>query len=611
MKYKYYFLNGTQEVRFDVGKASVEPKAGVRVNSRHSYRITYRTGETPIEDGGALRFSIPLPFTPPQMDNPRAAGYVRATCSRKGIRLALSVNLSLFTGFDVSDGHHGAFAYSVFVRATRGRLERGDTITLFYSRAKASAWSGPFDFAVGADPDGERRAKNSGYSLVAKFPRVFVEPRTASHLVVYLDPNLGRANRVTAVARDSLDNFDRNFAGRRRLTPRGASMFFKKGVGRARALAGGKDVLRVRVGRDLSNPAKKLQGEKLFWGDLHTHSLLYDGIGTPAEVYTCGRDVAQLDFQSVSEHSFFDPSMWEHLVEAAEHFNRPGRFVAYIGYEARTSDFGDVNFYFPTGRAAQPPPAKFKGSYLRYPLRRFIRSLGAIRAIAVPHQHLKPRCDYPTGFQKAAMPLIEVYSQWGNFEKAGRTFMPSGRLTVQPPQSIIHNLVSGLRFGLTAGSDNHACQAGYGKHMRHEAGFHGGLTAVYARERTRKSIWTALLRRRCYATTGCRMILDFSVGGVRMGSSKKAPANPRQVRAIVHGQGPLKRVVVVRNGKEVKTFDGRGKLDLQIEWTDKTPIEDLWLPKTKYAPTPFVFYYVRAEQGDGEIGWTSPVWLDR
>ncbi len=609
--YKYYFLSGTQEVRCDLGGASLLAGSKAVVGASQSYKIVYTVGKVPIRHGGAVRFAIPLPFSPPQLGASRGAGYCKASCSRSGVQLSLSVNNSPFTGFNATDGHCGAYARSVFVRVGGGRLKQGDTVTLHYSRAKASMWSGLFDFAVFVDPDGKRRAKNSGYYIVAGFPRVFVEPKRADHFVVYLGSNLGRSNRLTAVARDESDNFDCNYAGNKRASPGGIAMRFKSGVAKASIRPGKCDVLRVKLAGDISNPAVTPGKYNIYWGDLHTHSLLYDGTGTPAEVYTHGRDVTRLDFQSVSEHSFYDPSMWKYVLEAAEAFNEPGKFVTYVGYEARTSDFGDINFYFGGSSAPQPPATKFAGSYNTYPLRKYINSLKGTKALVIPHNHLKPSIDYPAKFQAACIPLVEIYSQWGNFEKPHRPFTLTGRETVSPPQAVVNSLLAGLRFGFTGGSDNHSCHPGYGRHMRANETFQGGLTGVYAKQRTRRSIWDALVRRRCFATTGSRMIITFHVSGVAMGQQRAGAPQQREVRAVVNGQGPLKRIVVVRNGREVKSVDCGGKLDYQLEWTDRTPPEKLWVGRTKYTRGPFMFYYIRVEQQDAQLGWASPVWFDK
>jgi len=41
----------------------------------------------------------------------------------------------------------------------------------------------------------------------------------------------------------------------------------------------------------------------VFFGNLHSHTALSDGSGTPAEAYEHARDVAGLDFLAITEHN--------------------------------------------------------------------------------------------------------------------------------------------------------------------------------------------------------------------------------------------------------------------------------------------------------------------
>lgn len=73
----------------------------------------------------------------------------------------------------------------------------------------------------------------------------------------------------------------------------------------------------------------------LYAGELHGHTLDSDGKGTIEEAYTYARDVAGLDFFSITDHSNYfsgDTYQVEH-VNNAESFNEPGKFVALFGFE--------------------------------------------------------------------------------------------------------------------------------------------------------------------------------------------------------------------------------------------------------------------------------------
>ena len=73
----------------------------------------------------------------------------------------------------------------------------------------------------------------------------------------------------------------------------------------------------------------------LYAGELHGHTLDSDGQGTITEAYTYARDVAGLDFFSITDHSnYFKGDTYQvGHVNNAESFNEPGKFVALFGFE--------------------------------------------------------------------------------------------------------------------------------------------------------------------------------------------------------------------------------------------------------------------------------------
>ncbi|MGH9427334.1 MAG: DUF3604 domain-containing protein, partial [Terriglobia bacterium] len=74
------------------------------------------------------------------------------------------------------------------------------------------------------------------------------------------------------------------------------------------------------------------------------------------------------------------------------------------------------------------------------------------------------------------------------------------------------------------------------------------LTAVFATTLNRHEIMEALRQRRCYATTGEPIFLDFRINGSLMGSQIAARTGPRvHVHAI--GTGLLERVEIVKHVK--------------------------------------------------------------
>ncbi len=76
----------------------------------------------------------------------------------------------------------------------------------------------------------------------------------------------------------------------------------------------------------------------------------------------------------------------------------------------------------------------------------------------------------------------------------------------------------------------------------------GGLTGFLAGGLTREALWEALRARRCYGTSGARIVLDVDVCGHAMGAEVTTAESP-VVRCRVAGTAPLE-TVEIRRGLE-------------------------------------------------------------
>jgi len=103
--------------------------------------------------------------------------------------------------------------------------------------------------------------------------------------------------------------------------------------------------------------------------------------------------------------------------------------------------------------------------------------------------------------------------------------------------------------------------------------------------------------RRTYATTGARIVLEFSVGSAPMGSViKEWPGGAASFHARIEGTTDIARAEVVRNGVVVETRRGRGR-SLEFEWARDAQ------------PGMGQHFHLRVTQVDGHMAWSSPIWL--
>jgi hypothetical protein len=133
-----------------------------------------------------------------------------------------------------------------------------------------------------------------------------------------------------------------------------------------------------------------------------------------------------------------------------------------------------------------------------------------------------------------------------------------------------------------------------------------------AKEHSRSSLFEALQARSCYATTGERIILGFSIAGYGMGAELDTKSRPglewnRYITGYVIGTTSLTEVALIRNGKILHPFDVKGER-IDFAWDDTQPLSQI-AREPRGEGNPFVYYYLRVIQKDGHIAWSSPIWI--
>ena len=344
-----------------------------------------------------------------------------------------------------------------------------------------------------------------------------------------------------------------------------------------------------------SNPiaADFLHDRRIYFGEMHSQMWHSMGTGTAAEFFEWGRDNAGLDFCAPANHYNWrfevTDEIWQELVDTCNEFNEPGRFATLVSYEwggARGS--GHKNVYYRGGygefaywyRDHNSPADLWK-------------SLEGRDVLTVPH-HPKAWIDWSYR-NDTHQRLVEICSKWDIAEEAG-------------PRSVQGALAMGHRLGFIAGTDSHYGLANQGSYHVNDG---NGLACVMATELTRDAIWQALYERKCYATTGERIVLDFSMNGHPMGADIPAGLDrmePRTFLLRVAGTYRIDLVEIIRNNEVVFSVEPRGDT-WEGEWTDSNPLSPIAFEPTFSYDSPFVFYYMRVAQGNRQKAWSSPIWL--
>ncbi len=369
----------------------------------------------------------------------------------------------------------------------------------------------------------------------------------------------------------------------------------------------------AEVCRDRTRP--RIGDRYVFFGDIHTHSAWPHGgcgEGTIDENYLYARDVANLDLYALTDHDWqIAPSKpWEgQLAKAAEYY-APGEFVTLPAYEWTSSLYGHRNVYY---GAAEGPlfPCRADGDYWS-PAHETPEQLWArldeagVPAITVPHhptatshpltwEYFSPKYDR----------LVEVYSSWGSSEVALNPLRGYGSDRYEHLY-VREALARGYQFGLIASSDGHDGHPGNAQspetkhhHLYHPFG--SGRVAVLAPALTREAIFEALQQRRCYATTGPHVALNVTLNERPMGSVVKAgeAGSTPVLQVSVAAPWLIERVQVVKSGAVVVDFGAtRNALEAEFAW-----------PDGGFDPSQPAYYYVRLTLADGEMAWSSPIWV--
>jgi len=569
---------------FDPGSPTV-----ARAGERILLALTYEAGPLGIAEGGAL-FLEPSPFwgwDSPQTDMEGAPGATEVTTEAQGVSLETSALGGLL---------------AVHVRGRK--LEPGERVRITYlTRADRFAeraervW-----MAVDGDGDGVR-------ALVLESPTIDVVAGEPARLVATLPTTArpGELVRLVVAALDSLGSRGVALEEEVVLQSSGAlglpeTVFLPEGgVLSLEVPAAAEGVYRV-----LASTASGLSAEsnplivkdeipRVLWGDLHGHTQLSDGTGTPEDYFAYARDVAALDVIALTDHDhwgmrFLDdnPALFKTIEDAALRFDDPGRFVALVGYEWTSWLHGHRHVLYFEGEAEvlSSLDPRYENPALLW------EALEGRSAVTIAHHSAGGPVSTNWEFvpPPELEPVTEVVSVHGSSEASDT---PGKIYSAVPGNFVRDALGRGLRFGFIGSGDSHDGHPG----LAHLAAPSGGLAAIFSDEKTRAGVLGALRARRTYATNGPRIWLRTWLDEHEMGDLlSPSDASVHELRFVVAAATPVERVDVVRSGEIVSVVPGSGRRELS---------ETLALPPLR----PGEYVYVRVVQENGGAAWSSPVYV--
>ncbi len=293
-----------------------------------------------------------------------------------------------------------------------------------------------------------------------------------------------------------------------------------------------------------------------FWGDLHGQSEETVGINPIEEYMWYAKEASGIDFVGHQGNDFeMSPEVWEKIRKVVAETDEPSRMVALLGFEwsGNTGTGGDRNIYYPgdEGEVLHSSHTLIdekegEEDYISAEL--LFNALRREGGMAVAH--VGGRYANLAFHDASVEPCVEICSAWGYFEWFAR-----------------EALERGYRIGFVGGSDDHTGRPG-ASYPGREFAVRGGLTCILATELTRKSIWDALFSRRCYATTGQRILLDVRSDGRMIGEAYETADAP-EIRVKAAGTAPIERVEIRRGWEKVHEWcgpSGGSGSPIRIKW---------------------------------------------
>ncbi len=367
---------------------------------------------------------------------------------------------------------------------------------------------------------------------------------------------------------------------------------------------------------------------RLYWGDFHRHTDI-SNCRTPhdgciVEQFRYAYDMGKLDMLGTSDHTDigkpYDPYEWWCNQKLADVFHAPGFFTSFYVYEREQRwPWGHRNVIF--GQRGGPiiyinrglyqsmpwnetlPVAEGNGEISPQELWQMLGKVGKPVTI-ISHTGATGMGTDWDGYERidnAVENLVEIYQgarvsyegtntpqpQVGfprgvNLTEDAHGSVKTGSGFGQYDKGVYQNaLKNGHRLGVFANSDHISTHTSFG--------------GVYAESSTREGLLEGLNARRTIAATD-KIFMEFSCNGNLLGTELET-SEPPTLKITVSGTAPLAVVTLVRNEADYQDFRPKDGTDFEVTYTDDKPARG----ENRY--------YVRVVQVDGNMGWTSPIWV--
>lgn len=351
-------------------------------------------------------------------------------------------------------------------------------------------------------------------------------------------------------------------------------------------------------------------------GDMHRHTELSTDVSAPdgsvLDFFRYMLDVAAMDFSGPTDHQGGgEYDYWWWLTQKLDDlYHVPGAYVPLFGYERSLAyPFGHKNI-FHAYRGAPIVPFFYKyeirpwgkdvpgndrpgvegRSVVENESELLYEQLRKSNGIAMPHTSATYMGTDWHAWGGDVEPAVEIYQgsrtvyEEPNGPGAARKGVDDQHMLTQgyEPAGFVWNaLKKGYRLGFQASSDHGSTHISY--------------TLVWVEKPTREGILDAIRRRHLYGATD-NIVLDVRMGRAFMGDEITTSSIP-PLEVKVRGTAAVAKIVLVRDNRYIHTATPN-RQEATLQYQDRE------------VGVGTHFYYVRVEQADGQLAWSSPIWIN-
>ena len=323
-------------------------------------------------------------------------------------------------------------------------------------------------------------------------------------------------------------------------------------------------------------------------GDIHRHTdISWDGNrdGSLDDSYRYALDAAAFDYLGVCDHQAGEsiPYNWWRIQKAVDMYTIRDRFAPIYSYERSLKwPNGHRNVFFAArgNPILEIPVREASGEDGAKNLFAYLRKFGGVTS---PHTSATGAGTDFRDLDPEVQPLVEIYQGYrSNYETSNAPRAAARKELTRFSAGLVWNAwAKGAKLGVQSSSDHVSTHISYAD--------------FWVDRVDRKSILAAMKARRSMAATD-NIVADVRMADAFMGDTLRA-ISTAPLTVYVSGTGPIAQVQVVKSGRIVYTAPGSGT-EMRFTYTDQEP-----QPGESY-------YYVRVEQKDGQLCWSSPIWVD-